>query len=203
MLQYVARRIAQSRVLVVGTYRDTDLGRMHPLGRVLAALRKDAPYERLQLRGLSGEDVSALLTAVEAATGSERGRERLAAALYNQSEGNPLFIREILSHLVEEGRVFRDGGAWKSNVTDVLDLGMSEGLREVIGLRLSRLSRECNELLGVASLMLGQFTWAELCSVHDIPDASMVGLLEEALDAQLIVERKSGRLPVYEREHAA
>ncbi len=202
LLQYIVRRISAARIFVFGTYRDTELHRTHPLGKVIASIRNEVPFERIQLRGLPPDEVIDLLMAVEATPGSEQGRERLAAALQEQTEGNPFFIREILSHLVEEGRIYREGGSWRSNVTDMLEMGIPEGLREVIGLRLSKLSDGCNDLLATASLMLGGFTWQELAAAGDGGDGGLIALIEEALSAQLIAERRTGRTSIYEFTHA-
>src|SRR5262249_59941204 len=52
LLQHLARRFKGSRLLVVGTYRDVELYRSHPLSGVLADLRRELPYQRVLLRGL-------------------------------------------------------------------------------------------------------------------------------------------------------
>ena len=46
MLQYLVRQIAQSRVLVLGCYRDMELSRQHPLSETLAQLSREAVFRR-------------------------------------------------------------------------------------------------------------------------------------------------------------
>jgi len=63
LLQHLARRLEGSRLLVIGTYRDMELDRKHPLAEALTTLRRDPGFERVLLRGLSAEDVLALFQA--------------------------------------------------------------------------------------------------------------------------------------------
>lgn len=201
LLQFAARRIAQAPMMIVVTYRDSELDRTPVLPQVIAELRKGTAYQRILLRGLPEDDVSALLEAVDDGGDAAYGRGRLAAALYRETEGNPLFIREVLSHLVEEGKIYRDHGRWRSSVTDTLELGIPEGLRDVIARRLARLSPPCGKMLVTASLMLGGFTWNELAAASQSPEAELVDLLEEAINAQLISERRADRATLYDFTH--
>ena len=131
------------------------------------------------------------------------GGALLAAALYRETEGNPFFVREVLSHLVEEGRLFRDeNGRWTAGVTDISELGIPEGVREVIGRRLSRLSEDCNRMLTLASTMTGGFTWDVLKAISGEDEAKLLDLLDEALGAQLVHERKGDQAGTYDFTHA-
>src|SRR5262249_9816325 len=71
LLQYLARRFKGSRLLVVGTYRDVELDRNHPLSTVLAELRRERLYERVLLRGLSESEVKDLVEAILQQRGAE------------------------------------------------------------------------------------------------------------------------------------
>jgi hypothetical protein len=110
LLQHLARRLEGSRLLVLGTYRDVDLDRRHPLAEALADLRRDPGFERLALRGLAAEEVLSLFQAM--AQGEELAEQatELAAAIHRETEGNPFFIESVGQHLFETGAVFREGG---------------------------------------------------------------------------------------------
>jgi class 3 adenylate cyclase len=76
-------------------------------------------------------------------------------------------------------------------------------VREVIGRRLSRLSDGCNRMLTVASTMTGGFSWDALKAINaGTPEADLLDLLEEALAAQLITERKGELAGMYDFTHA-
>ena len=77
-----------------------------------------------------------------------------------------------------------------------------EGIREAIGRRLSRLSEECNRMLTLASTMTGGFSWELLLSVSGEEEDRLLDLLDEALRALVIRERKDGATGIYEFTHA-
>jgi hypothetical protein len=54
LLAHLARRVRQSRLVIIGTYRDVELERSHPLAEAMAALRRERLYERVLLRGAAG-----------------------------------------------------------------------------------------------------------------------------------------------------
>ena len=102
MLIQVARRLSGARLLVVGTYRDVDVQRSHPLSAVLAELRRVTSMTRIGLRGLSIEEVLMMMSSIAL----QQVSWELSEAVHQQTEGNPLFVQEVLRYLVEEG-IFR------------------------------------------------------------------------------------------------
>jgi class 3 adenylate cyclase len=202
LLQHLAQRTARDRLLILGAYRDIELDRTHPLSEVLGALRRLPNYRRVLLRGLPQDSVTDLLAIIDPSEEGQEGREALAGALYQETEGNPFFIREVLAHLIETGKIVHEAGRWVGKVTSVSELGIPEGVREVIGRRLSRLSDGCNRMLTLASTMTGGFSWEALKAIDtDVPETELLDLLEEALAAQLIAERK-GETSTYDFTHA-
>ena len=202
LMRYLARSVAGQRVLILAAYRDVELDRTHPLSEVIATLRREQPYQRVLLRGLPEDDVLAMVSVVESSEESAGNRQALATALYQETEGNPFFVREVLSHLVEEGKIYREGGRWTSNVSSVEELGIPEGVREVVGKRLSRVGEACNRMLTQASTMTGGFTWEELKAISGEDEAALLDLLDEALKHQLIAERKGDLAGTYDFTHA-
>src|SRR5262249_32630637 len=107
LLTYLAQRRAAARVLRLGTYRTTDgVAGEHPLRRALQELRGRGLCEELSLELLCPEDVGAY---VAARLDGEVTAE-LAALIYHRSEGNALFMVNVLEHLVEQGVMKREGG---------------------------------------------------------------------------------------------
>jgi len=205
MLRHLARSLPGERILVLGTYRDVDLDRTQPLAEILSALRREPIYQRVLMRGLPEQDVYALLSALaedDADAASLEGRHRLAEALAKETEGNPFFIGEVITHLVEEGRLVKEAGRWRARVDSATDLGIPEGVREVVGRRLSRLSKTTAELLGLASAMPAGFTWEVIRAVGQTDEPALLDALDEALAARLLRERKDARGAVYEFQHA-
>ncbi|HEY5638420.1 MAG TPA: protein kinase, partial [Dehalococcoidia bacterium] len=203
LLQYLARGTGGHRVLLVGAYRDVELDRAHPLSEVVAGLRRERLYERVLLRGLPPEDVRAMVTAIgQQSASAEQGEvaEEFANAIYGETEGNPFFVEEVLKHLVDEGKLYREGGRWAAVSEITRDI--PEGIREAIGRRLSHLSEDCNRMLTLASTMTGGFSWELLLAVSEEEEDRLLDLLDEALRALVIRERKNGTAGTYEFTHA-
>jgi len=81
-----------------------------------------------------------------------------AEAVHRQTEGNPLFVQEVIRYLVEEGYLVREEGCWVLAEGTLPGTGIPDGLRDVVGKRLNRLSEKTSigRLLGNASSLLGK-----------------------------------------------
>jgi class 3 adenylate cyclase/tetratricopeptide (TPR) repeat protein len=180
LLEFVARSLGDASLLLIGTYRDVELGRHHPLSRVLAELARVERTRRVVLRGLSESDIARY---VEISAGSEP-RPELVAAVHEQTEGNAFFVGELVRLLASEGAL-ADGR--------VADLAIPQGVRDVVGRRLDQLSPPANEALRVAAAVGRDFEEAVLADVTGIDAAALQAALEEAVAAQLLLERSEGR----------
>ncbi len=75
-----------------------ELSRQHPLAKALGELNRERLFQPVLLRGLSQEDVGRFIE-MTSGNNSPRG---LAEAVYSQTEGNPLFVTEVVRLLVQE-----------------------------------------------------------------------------------------------------
>jgi class 3 adenylate cyclase/tetratricopeptide (TPR) repeat protein len=185
LLRHVVRA-GGGRVLILGTYRDTELAHDHPLVDVAADLRRRGGVERLSLSGLDGVGVAAL---VEQASGRDLDESgaALARAVFEETEGNPFFVREILRHLAETGAVERSGAHWATRLP-VEELGIPEGVREVVGRRLARLSEDANQALRVGAVAGAEFELSVVQAASELHEDALLSALEEATRARLIIE---------------
>src|SRR5262249_28317913 len=151
LLRHLARAGAQASLLVIGTYRDTELGRAHPLADMLADLRRDTDTERVALRGLDSDEVVAFLTAASGQPLDAGGME-LARRVHAETEGNPFFLSQVFNHLAATGAMVREDGRWVAGArADAI--GIPEGVREVVGRRLATLSNTANDTLTLAAVV--------------------------------------------------
>ncbi len=186
LLRHVLRSAELPGLLVLGTYRDTDLDRTHPLSAALADLRRETDVDRVSITGLTPDEVGDFVTA---AAGGELGFDvgGLAKALHDETEGNPFFVGQVLLHLRDNGAVVQEGGRWQ--VTSRLNaMGIPEGVREVVGSRLSKLGEEANRLLQVASVIGRQFDLAVLAQVAEMDQDVALDRLDESVAARLLSE---------------
>ncbi len=197
MLVHLARHLGGGRLVVVGSYRDTAVDRTHPLSAALAELRRAESFARIPLRGLSPDEVQRMLSNIA-------GQEvpfQLAEAIYRQTEGNPLFIQEMIRNAAEEGLIKREGGQWVAAVDTLLNF-IPEGLRDVIGRRLSRLGEDCNRVLSVASVIGRDFPVAVLQRVAGVSEEELLSALEETVRVSLLEEMRGQREIRYRFTHA-
>ncbi|MCE9621178.1 MAG: AAA family ATPase [Actinomycetia bacterium] len=198
LLRHLLKSSLPMQLLIVSTYRDTDLDRTHPLSEMLADMRRQTGVERLMLHGLDEDGVQQFLEGVAGHAMDQRGQD-LARVIARETEGNPFFIGEVLRHLGESGAlVFRDG-RWDSDKT-IDDIGIPEGVREVIGRRLSNLDATTNEVLASAAVIGREFELRTLSAVAGGTDRVLdaVGAAETAS----LVEAVNGRPGVYRFAHA-
>ena len=197
LLRHVVRARDPARLLLIGTYRDTELDRAHPLADTLVDLRRDGTATRVVLRGLDLVGVATLLAAATSPNGIAN-HEVLAHALHGESEGNPFFVGELVRHLRETGALVERDNRW-TTTRPVEQLGIPEGVKEVVGRRLSRLSPEANDVLTTASVIGRSFRLLVLERVLDLPEHRLLTSLREATDARLVEETGVG---VYHFAHA-
>ncbi len=191
VLQHLGRNLEGCRLLVVGTYRDTEVDRDHPLTATIAELRRWCRLLRLTLGGLGSNDVQQMLSDCA-------GREvsqRLAELVRARTEGNPLFVQEV-----EHG--FVDAGMLDEADTVLEDAlgGVPVGLREVIRARLSRLSAHCNRMLTAAAILARRFDVDALTATAGEPVEAVLISIEEAVRAGVL--RECADTIYYEFTHA-
>lgn len=186
LLSHLLRGDEASPIMYVGTYRDTDLDRSHPLSHVLADLRRADGTERISLKGLDLAGVEHLLTVASGHDLDESGRE-LAVAIHAETDGNAFFAESMIRHLAETGGVEHRDGRWV--VTRPIDqLGLPEGIREVVGRRLGRLSDRADEVLHVAAVIGPEFDLDVLGLVAERTDDEVDAVVSEAAAAGLLEE---------------
>ncbi len=186
LLKHLSQGSSEARLMVVGTYRDSDIGLEHPLSSVLAELRREPNVHRIALKGLDDTEVAALM---EAAAGHEldvAGLE-LAGELRRETNGNPFFAAEILRHLVEQGIITQgEDGRWTVGRMSQLDLPQS--VREVVGHRVQRLGPHALQTLSAAAVIGRDFDLDVLARVVGTDPERVLGLLEEGVSASLLRE---------------
>ncbi|MEO6397517.1 MAG: protein kinase, partial [Tepidiformaceae bacterium] len=128
LLEHIARELSRLRILVVCTYRDTDLSRTHPLSESLATLNREPGFVRIVLRGLTRPEVDAYVRE----TARVEPRPALLEKIFEETEGNPFFLSEVVNLLTQEGSLSRDS---------VSDIAVPDGVKEALGRRLDRLSK--------------------------------------------------------------
>jgi len=184
LLEFLAPEVGGSRLLVLGTYRDIELSRHHPLSNTLGELARDPRFQRVRLTGLSLGETTRFMAA---ASGRALPGD-LLAAVHSQTEGNPLFLAEITRFLIQEGVLDAGSSTALPGATRSAALRrIPEGVKEVIGTRLNRLSKSCNAVLANAAAIGRTFSVEVLAGLLDeVPEGELMTALEEALAATVV-----------------
>jgi len=187
LLRHVVADVESARVLVLGTFRDSELSASHPLTEVLGALRREAGVHRIELQGF---DDTGVLAFMEAAAGHELGDEvmDLVHAVYRETDGNPFFVGEVLRNLTETGVIAQDDeGRW-SPTRDLAEVALPNSVREVIGARVARLGERAGHVLSVAAVIGRDFDFELLDAVTELSADDLLDLLDAAAAAALVRE---------------
>ena len=181
LLQFVAREVAESRLLIIGAYRDVDPTISEPLTAALVEMAREPTTRTIALAGLDEADVARF---IELSTDAP-GAVDLALAVHTETEGNPLFVGEIVRLLAAEGRLV--GGS---------QLSIPQSVRDVIVRRLRHLSEECNRVLVLASVLGREFAVDVLAHIVEVSEDDLLDMLDEAMVARVVsdVPETPGRL---------
>jgi DNA-binding SARP family transcriptional activator len=209
LLFHLGRRVAGSRILVVGTYRSEDValgrgGERHPLEPVVHELQREGGDIQIDLNQAEGRPF------VEALLDSEPNRlgETFRDTLYRHTGGQPLFTVELLRGLQERGDLRQDqAGRWVEGPALDWDR-LPARVEAVIAERIDRLPEPWRALLAVASVEGEDFTAEAVARALGVDEEEVIRHLSGALSKQhrLVVaqswQRRAGqRLSGYRFRH--
>jgi predicted ATPase/DNA-binding SARP family transcriptional activator len=196
LLKYVTRYPRQARLMVLGTYRETELDVDHPLCATLAELGRERLLERRALTPLDAAAVSELVGIYT----RDEASPQLRQIVYERSEGNAFFVVEILRHLAESGAITTTSAEPKPSVSP-MRLAVPEGVKDVIAHRVARLGPATNDLLLAASALGHTFELDVLQRLSELDDDGILDGLDSAMRAR-IVEEVAGAAGRYIFSHA-
>jgi DNA-binding CsgD family transcriptional regulator len=182
LFDFLTAELATTRLLLVGTARDAELGPDDPVAQTLAELVRRSPVQRLALHGLAVGDTAQLL---EDATGV-RPSDTAIVFVHSKTNGNPLFIMEIASFLSSE-QLLAGADAISGLGAKSAEWQVPVGIRALIGRRLDRLSNDARRALRCAAVIGTQFSHGLLRRVlEDWTSERLLAALNEALAAAIV-----------------
>lgn len=173
LLEFLTQELQNSRLLMVGTYRDADASHKSPLKNTLGGVTREPGVERVHLSGLSQSAIGQVAERLCDVTLSDSAIK----LIYQRTDGNPLFAIELIKVLLEESPA---AGIAASAAK------IPAGVRETIGRRLNRLSDACNRLLGVAAIHGRQFAARDIAVADDQDVQQVLTVLEPAVQAGIL-----------------
>jgi hypothetical protein len=145
----------------------------------------------MRLDGLSEEGVADYLAE---AAGRDLHENDIAVArpIHGETQGNPFFVREVVRHLVETGAFVHQDGRWRAVPSH--QIGIPEGVREVVGRRLSRLSETCIAVLRTAAVIGMEFELPVVQAAAGLDEDDVIAAIDEAMAARLVSESSAPAL---------
>ena len=187
LLAYLAPRLESLKLMLVGTYRPADVeSQRHPLRAALASLgRGNLPWSEIAPAPFAGQEVAAFL---ERELGAPPPPELVDFAL-RRTEGNPLFLLNVLNHLLQSGAVARDGDrVVLARSLDSMDRIVPEGIVALIRDKVERLDEADKRLLTAASVEGLEFTGAVVAELTGRDEMEIEERLRALQAAHRLVE---------------
>lgn len=178
LLQFVAGTLAESHIMVLGAYRDEEIDRDQPLASALPELTRERVTRHLHLGGLGQPEAVRFIetTASIAPTGA------LVAVVHRETEGNPLFMGEVIRLMVAEGQLELLQHGAPPRIT------IPRHVQEVIDRRLQRLPEGCIRILTLAAVLGREFGLDALHQASRLARDELLEVLDDAVTARVVIE---------------
>lgn len=176
-LRYIVRRLGPTPTLCIGTYRSEEIERGHPLLTLQRSFEDDPRCGHLLLGPLADEEVRQL---VLQQVGGGNLEESLIRRLCEATEGNPLFLSELVRTLLESGELARgESGVWTLSLESGLADALPATIQQAVERRFERLSEDLRGILSLAAVLGRSFSFQML---EELAAATDEALDSDALD---------------------
>ena len=188
LLRFLAHGLTSLPVLFIVTYRADELDRHHPLGPLVPQLVREAPTERIALHPLDGDAVCALVRGRYDLPGAEA--RRLAAYLLDRTDGNALFMTELLRTLEEDDILRHEAGGW--HYREGVHASVPRLLRQIFDSRLARFDDKAAALLAIAAVLGQEVSLTMWGLVAQVDEDLLLAVADQAEAAHLVTAATSG-----------
>ena len=186
LLLYLGRHIPTMPIFVLGTYRDTEVAREHPLLETLRGLRSHPTYRHVPLERLTQDEVEMALTYLW----TRAVPEALIEKIYAQTAGNPFYVEEVAKVLEDDGLIPPSGVSadpmWHEQA--LKEVRLPQSARETVWRRIEQLSPETRGILRQAAVLGQVFRFEDLQKMSGLSEWQLLERLDEAFERQLIEE---------------
>lgn len=192
LMHYIARNTRDTGMLMLGTYRPEDVavadGRGHPLTDAVQLMDRENLLEMIELSRLPGDRMKEFLDAL---LGDNDLDDEFREVVYKETEGNPLFIIQLVRYLMEEGVIIDEDGT-KRLTRNLEEVDVPNKIYNVIGRRLGRLNKEERRTVDMASVIGGIFTSDVLASALDIEKIQLLENLRILEQTHTLIHSQNG-----------
>ncbi len=186
LLQYLARNTKDVRVFICGTYRPEELDdigdkKVHPLKEAIQRMGPYRIFTEIELDSLSADEVSEMLNSIF----ETRDLPKVFMdQLFQETEGNPFFIEEMLNAFKDHNIINQKDGRWQ--IEEVTKGNIPSSIKDLIMLRIERLEEGARNVITQASVLGHRFNFQELLHVIKMDQEELSIALEKLEDKKLI-----------------
>ncbi|MGE5602465.1 MAG: helix-turn-helix transcriptional regulator [Nitrososphaerales archaeon] len=184
-IRFIARRLASRAVLLIGTYRPGSLAA--PLPDLIFRLEREHLTEQLTLPPLNRSQVDALLRSLFDSTQPISSDFLDTVATF--SEGNPLYVEELVRAMIQAGDVYRADGVWARKA--VTELRVPGSVQDAVRRSSAGLTDEARRVLALAAVAGREFDFEVLAQVAGLREADLVASLKELIETGFIMEERA------------
>ena len=187
LLHFLARHLVECPTLMIGTLRPEELGELHPLRDLQRRLEREGLAQMLPLPRLSQAAVEIL---VKEMSGADEAVVPLTQRLFQETEGNPFFLMEILKALFAGDVIRLDGQRWIIDFSRIsqgefpLPISVSEAIRARVG----RLDQETQKAMRLSAVLGREFDFDLLNVAWGQGEEATLTALDDLLRRRLITE---------------
>ncbi len=192
----------QHYILLVGAYRDNEVGPEHPLHQAIQELgRRAINVRKLELGPLNTADVNQLVA--ETLEAPPEQCTQLSGLIMDKTGGNPFFVSRFLDSLYDAGLIAFDNAAaaWRWDMEGIRKAAITDNVLELITSNIATLSPATREVLKLASCLGQRFTDADLRELSGQDEPALSASLEEATNEGLVFKIRSEARAQYSFQH--
>ncbi|MDI7925202.1 AAA family ATPase [Ferirhizobium litorale] len=191
-------------LLLVGAYRDNEVGPDHPLSARLEAIRRSGiPIEEIVLRGVDVEDVGRMIA--DALEAQSESVNPLSGIVFVKTGGNPFFTTQFVTSLVDENLLYYDSSAarWRWDIDRIGAKYVSGSVVDLMVERLSRLSDRSQQALKQLAGIGSNVKIVTFQRMSDVAGNDTQTLLQDAFRAGLLFQTEDAYSFAHDRVHEA
>jgi len=187
MLVYIARNIANSRIVLCTAFRTGEVdaeGRPLQFYEQFNQAMRNIAINQITLDRMSSAEIADMIRGVLNITNLP---QQFSDKLYAESSGNPYFVEEVLRSLMDEGIILRHGHIWDAGI-DMSRIRIPNTIRDVICHRIARLCEDDTKILRYAAVVGDSFSFVILKEITGIPEEQLLDSIDRLMMADIIQE---------------
>ena len=188
LLRDIAERLGGSRIVVLGTYWDSELDSSRPFTSAASRLIRRRRAQRIALGRLTDRDVEKMV----AAMGETPLTPVQLVGIQAATEGNPLFVEHSYLYMAESETMLGGSSRSQASFTEE-DLELAQSVRGLIGRRLERLTEPAQRMLVAAAVIGRDFDVALLEAFGELSGHELRDAVDEARRGHFLVSAGNDR----------